>query len=304
MAKYIKVPTFKLNTGATIPAIGFGTWRSTEEEAYNAVITALKVGYRHIDTAYIYGNEHIVGKAIKDSGVPREEIFLTTKLWATGAMKSAESLENSVKSLGVDYVDLYLMHWPVTMNPNGNDDKFPSKPDGTRDVIPESEWSYVDTYKSMEKLLESGLTKAIGVSNFTVFKMKKIINECKIVPAALQIELHPLLPQQELVDFCQNNGIIVEAYSPLGSIGAPLLKTDELIKIAEKYNVSTAAICISWQVWRKVVPLPKSVNPERIEANLKIVDLEDADGEEISNLYKIHGVQRFVSPDWGVVIFD
>jgi glycerol 2-dehydrogenase (NADP+) len=304
MATYIEVPSFKLNTGASIQGVGFGTWRSTEEEAYSAVIDAIKAGYRHIDTAYIYGNEHIVGKAIKDSGVPREELFVTTKLWATGAQKAQECLERSVKALGLEYVDLYLMHWPVAMNANGNDPNLPSKPDGSRDIIPESEWSYIDTYKSMEKLLDTGLTKAIGVSNFTKEKMEKLLKETTVVPAALQIELHPLLPQQELVDFCHENKILVEAYSPLGSIGAPLLKTEELIKLGEKYKVSTACICISWSVWRGVIPLPKSTKAARIAENFKIVKLSDEDGKTVSELYKTHGVQRFVAPDWGVKIFD
>lgn len=293
-----------LNTGAEIPSIGFGTWKSTEEEAYNAVIYALKSGYKHIDTACVYGNESIIGKAIKDSNIPRKDIFVTTKLWATGAMDPKKALEESLEKLGLEYVDLYLMHWPVAMNPKGNDSLFPSKPDGQRDVIDASKWSFIDTYKAMEKLVQTKMTRAIGVSNFTKNKMVQLLAETTIVPAALQIELHPLLPQQELVDFCLCNGIVVEAYSPLGSSGAPILKEKVILDIADKYHVGPATICISWAVWRKVVPLPKSIQQERIESNLKVVPLSDEDGKKISELYKTLGVHRFVSPNWGVKIFD
>lgn len=298
------IPNFKLNTGAEIPAIGFGTWRSTEQEAYNAVIAALKAGYKHIDTAAVYGNEEIVGKAIRDSGISRNELFITTKLWSTDHQRAEQALRESLKKLGVEYVDLYLMHWPVTMNGDGNDALFPTREDGSRDLIDPSKWSYLDTYLSMEKLLETKLTKAIGISNFSLDKVQVILDKANVVPAALQIELHPFLPQQELVDFCQSKGILVEAYSPLGSAGAPLLQTAQLQEIAAKYNTTPAAICISWSVWRKVVPLPKSVTPERIAANLKIVELSDEDGKAISNLHKSLGIKRFVSPEWGIKIFD
>lgn len=297
-------PSFRMNTGADIPGIGFGTWQSTEEEAYNAVLWAIKAGYKHIDTACVYGNEHIVGKAIADSGIPRNELFVTTKLWATSSQNPEKALKESLAKLGLDYVDLYLIHWPVSMNNNGNDPLFPKKEDGSRDIIDENDWSYVDTYLEMEKLMDTSLTKAIGVCNFTLDKMKNLLAKTTIVPAALQIELHPLLPQQELVDFCHENGIVVEAYSPLGSTGAPLLKTKELTEIAAKYDVSPANICISWSIWRKVIPLPKSVHKERIISNLKTVELSEQDGKTISEIYKTYGASRFVSPDWGVKIFD
>ncbi|KAG0683410.1 hypothetical protein C6P40_004052 [Pichia californica] len=297
----VNTPIFNLNTSAKIPGIGFGTWQSTDQEAYDAVISAIKAGYRHIDTAHVYGNESIIGKAIKDSGIPRNELFVTTKLWATDCLNPKEALKGSLERLGLDYVDLYLMHWPVAMNPNGNNKMFPTKDDGSRDII---DRTYIDTYKDMEKLLNTNMTKAIGISNFTINKLQNLLNEITNIPAVLQIELHPYLPQQELVDFCSSKGIIVEGYSPLGSTGAPILKEQILVKLADKYNVSPANICISWAIWRKTIPLPKSTNPSRIASNLKYINLSDEDGKSISELYKTTGIHRYVSPQWGVQIFD
>ncbi|GME74683.1 unnamed protein product [[Candida] boidinii] len=294
----------RLNTGVSIPQIGLGTWQSTEEEVYGAVLAAIKAGYKHIDTAAIYKNETAVGRAIKDSGIPREELFVTTKLWCTYHTRVQQGLDESLERLGLEYVDLYLIHWPFAMNPNGADNWLPFKEDGvTRDVI---EWDYVKTYEAMQELLPSGKVRAIGISNFTEEKIERLLNSesTKIKPACLQIELHPLLPQQKLIDYCKSKDIVVEAYSPLGSTGAPLLKNEKLIKIAEKYGVSPATICISWAIWRGTVVLPKSVSSARIESNLVVVKLDDEDGEQINSIHETEGVQRFVSPKWGVPVFD
>ncbi|CAB4253755.1 similar to Saccharomyces cerevisiae YDR368W YPR1 NADPH- dependent aldo-keto reductase [Maudiozyma barnettii] len=294
----------KLNTGASIPSVGLGTWKSTGvDDGYKSVIKALEVGYRHIDTAAIYKNEDQVGKAINDSGVPRSEIFVTTKLWCTQQHNPKEGLEQSLKRLGLDYVDLYLMHWPVPLNPrsikDGNYLTIPIKADGTRDVETTS-WNFIKTWELMQELPATGLTRAIGVSNFSINNIKDLLASPgnRITPAANQVELHPLLPQQELIDFCKSKGIIVEAYSPLGSNNAPLLSEKTVIEVAKKNNVTPAEVVISWHVQRGYVVLPKSVNADRITSNLKTFSLSDEDFKAVSDISKIEGEKRVVVPDW------
>lgn len=226
-----------------------GTWQSAPGEVKNAVAYALKNGYRHIDAAYCYGNEDEVGQGLKeafDSGIKREDIFVTTKLWCTYHTRAAEGLEKSLKSLGLDYVDLFLMHWPVTMNSKGNNDRFPTKEDGSRDITPRSEWDHTQTYLEMEKLLKSGKTKAIGVSNYSKRYLEELLPKASVVPAVNQIENHPSLPQQEIRDYCKEKGILITAYSPLGSTGSPMFKTEEVVKVAEKKGVSPASVLLSY----------------------------------------------------------
>ncbi|KAI0464882.1 hypothetical protein LJB42_000095 [Komagataella kurtzmanii] len=297
--------TFKLNNGLSIPAVGLGTWQSTDEEAYNAVIAALKAGYRHIDTAYCYGNEEPIGKAIKDSGVARKDIFITTKLWGTDHTRAEEGLDRSLKLLGLDYVDLFLMHWPVPMNPNGNHDKFPTLPDGKRDIL--FDWNFVDTYREMQKLVASGKTKAIGVSNFSITNLKKLLADPEITtkPVVNQVETHGYLPQQKLLEYAKENDIVLEAYSPLGSTGAPLLKDELVQELAKKNGISESTLLISWAVWRGIVVLPKSVTPSRIADNLKIIELCEEDGKKLNELASIRGEKRLVSPPWDpIVVFN
>ncbi|VEU20461.1 DEKNAAC101251 [Brettanomyces naardenensis] len=299
--------TLKLNNGATIPQVGLGTWRSPDDEGYNAVKSALKDGYRHIDTAKAYGNEEVVGRAVRDfikeSGVPRSEIFVTTKLWCTDFKDPVKAVKGSLVRLGLDYVDLLLMHWPLPM-PEG-EGKFPTNPDGSRKLIKFDEWNYLDTYRAMQKLVELKLTKAIGISNFNIPKIEAVLNDkdIHIAPAALQVELHPYLPQDELLAYCKKHGIVVEAYSPLGSAGAPLLKEKVLVDIAEKYGATPATIAVSWGVQRGSVILPKSVNPQRIAANLKIVTLSEEDMDAVNSIQKTTH-KRLIDPDWGVNVFD
>lgn len=293
--------TFTLNTGAKIPAIGLGTWQSDPGQVKAAVAHAIKSGYRHIDCAYCYGNEDEVGQGIKEgleaTGLKRSDLFITTKLWCTYHTRVEENLAMSLESLKTDYVDLYLMHWPVAMNPNGNHEKFPKLPDGSRDLVLDRK--PVDTYKEMEKLVQSGKVKAIGVSNFSKKFLEQLLPNVSIVPAANQIENHPLLPQQEIVDFCKEKGILVEAYSPLGSTGSPLMKKEAVIKLAEENNVSPGTILLSYHVARGVVALPKSVTPSRIEENLKIIKLSS---EQLKALDKLHesGIERLLYPEFGV----
>ncbi|SCV74349.1 BQ2448_6781 [Microbotryum intermedium] len=304
MVNTIPVPSIKLNTGASIPAIGLGTWQSKPGEVAAAVETALKNGYHHIDGAWIFakqepdGNEQEVGEGIKASGVDRSKIFITTKLWCTHQRDAEAAIEKSLKLLDVDYVDLYLIHWPVPMNPNGNDPKFPKKEDGSRDLDLE-EWSVSKTWEGMEKVYKSGKAKAIGISNFSESFIEDLLKTAKVVPAANQIELHPYLPQHDLVKYCQSKGIVVEAYSPLGSTDSPLLKDEEIVKIAEAHGVSVGTILISYQVARNVVVLPKSVTPKRIIDNFQLVKLSSEDLDTLNNMHKTKG-KRFIKPDWGI----
>ncbi|TID30176.1 hypothetical protein CANINC_001183 [Pichia inconspicua] len=293
--------TLQLNTGASIPSVGLGTWRSTDEECYNSVKTALLNGYTHIDTAKIYGNEVIVGKAINDylreSGKPRESLFITTKLWTSECKDPEKALRASIDRLGLSYVDLYLIHWPVAVR-NG-DDPFPKDESGNRDTLPYNEWNYVDTWKKMQLLPETGLTKAVGVSNFNIAKLENLINhpEVTVIPAANQVEIHPLFPQVALVEYCKKKGIVVECYSPLGSLGAPVLDDEHLKSIAVKYNVSTATLAISWAVSRDLMVLPKSVNLDRIISNIKVIELDAKDVEAIEK-YGEGKNMRLINPDW------
>lgn len=298
----------KLNTGATIPQIGLGTWRSTDdEEAYNAVVSAVKdAGYLHIDTAAIYGNEVAVGKGIKKAIEflgGRDKIFVTTKLWGTQQREPKKALQQSLERLGLDYVDLYLIHWPVALKtrncPNGDLMSIPTNPEnpGVRDVDLEG-WDFTKTWALMQELPATGMTKAIGVSNFSVNNLKTLYKspDFKIPPAVNQVECHPLLPQFELLDFCRENNIVLEAYSPLGSAGSPLLKEEVIIELGKKYNVEPAQVCISWGVNRGYVVLPKSVHAERIKSNKVIVEMSKEDIAKIDNIHKTQGIQRFVNP--------
>lgn len=297
--------TIKLSTGQAIPAVGLGTWQSSDEDVYKAVLTALQAGYRHIDTAAIYGNEKAIGDAIRAAKVPREELFITTKLWCTDHTRPQEALDASLAKLGLEYVDLYLMHWPVPLNPEGNHPRVPTRPDGKRDVV--EGWSFVDTYAKMQTLLAGGKTRAIGVLNFSVSNLQKLLDaeSTTVVPAANQIELHPYLPQPKLVQFCNDHGIVVEAYSPLGSTDLPLLKDATVAQIAAKHGVSVATVLISWAVSRDVVVLPKSVTPARIETNLEVVDLSADEAAQLAALHELAGTRRFVAPDWSpAVVFD
>ncbi|CAM1508734.1 Fc.00g055820.m01.CDS01 [Cosmosporella sp. VM-42] len=298
--------TFKLNTGAQIPAIGLGTWQSKPGEVRRAVEYAIEIGYRHIDAAYCYDNEDEVGYALNialaSGKVERKDIFVTTKLWCTYHTRVEKNLDLSLKALGLDYVDLYLMHWPVALNPNGNDERFPKHPDGSRDVIRGR--SHIDTYKDMETLLVTGKTKAIGVANYSVRYLEELLPEISIIPAVNQIENHPLLPQQEIVDFCGEKGIHVTAYSPLGSSGGPLLQLPTIQRLAKKKGASPSAILLSWHVSSSRSVLAKSVTPSRIEENKNLIDMTESDLEEISQVVestkKTGGVTRYVYPPFGV----
>lgn len=296
---------FKLNTGAEIPALGLGTWQSEAGLVKKAVSYALSIGYRHIDAAYCYGNEDEVGEGLKEafaSGIKREDVFVTTKLWCTYHSRVEQNLDMSLKSLGLDYVDLYLMHWPVAMNPNGNHEKFPKHPDGSRDLV--LDWKHTETWKSMEKLLATGKVKAIGVANYSVRYLKELLPTATIVPAVNQIENHPSLPQQEIVDFCKSKGIHITAYSPLGSTGSPMMKEKAIVEVAEKRGITPASVLLSYHIARGSSVLAKSTNPERIKANMDLVKLDTSDMKILNDyaegLTKSGKVVRYVYPAFGV----
>ncbi|KAF8884886.1 NADP-dependent oxidoreductase domain-containing protein [Gymnopilus junonius] len=278
--------TVKLNTGADMPTVGLGTWKSAPGEVAHAVEYALIVGYKHIDTATAYGNENEVGDGIKASGVARDSFFLTTKLNNNDHKRVEEALEFSLNALKTDYLDLWLMHWPAPMVEDL------SGPDRSID--------WLDTWKKMVQVYKRypQKVKAIGVSNVSIDWLKHLLANTDVVPAVNQIELHPSCTQEELVDFCREKGIIVTAYSPLGSNDSPLLTNPIVNKIAEKHGVPPANVLISLQANKPGVNvLTKSVTNARILANTKVIDLADEEIKELQNIDKKEHF-RVCHPNW------
>ncbi|KAI0325310.1 Aldo/keto reductase [Cubamyces sp. BRFM 1775] len=275
------IPSFTLNTGYKIPSVGIGCWMGAPgggEIAAKMCKDALEAGYRHIDTAYGYGNEEYVGKAIRESGVPREEIFLTTKLPNHHHHKVKESLDESLAKLGVDYVDLYLIHWPQAYTEDNKPIPYGQSP------------TYVETWKEMEKLLDTGKVRSIGVSNFSIKLLEVLLRESDVVPATNQVECHPCLPSVDLKLWCEEKGILITAYSPLGRPGEydgkpSLLQDPDVVSIAQAHNATPGQVTLSWGVKRGTIVIPKSENPERIKQNISLLDLTD---EEMATLNAIH----------------
>lgn len=302
-----------LNDGRKIPQLALGTWNNVDSEnTINSVYEAIKIGYRHIDTAAIYKNEEEVGKGIKkaiDEGiVKREDLFVTTKLWGTQQRMSQQAIRQSLDRLGLEYVDLYLIHWPVALKSRTIDPSdpknyltVPMKPDEptARDI--DINWTFVDTYLTLQHLQREGLTKSIGVSNFSINNLKELFKHplFKVKPVVNQVEVHPLLPQDELIAFCKSEDIVIEAYSPLGSADSPILENETLVGIAKKLNIDVAQVCISWALQRGYVVLPKSSKVERIRRNFEnLVELSAEDFKEVSNLKEKYGEKRFVIPNF------
>lgn len=297
--------TLKLNTGATIPALGLGTWQSPKGQVATAVEYALtEANIRHIDAAYVYQNEEEVGegikKAIASGKVTRKEIFVTTKVFPSYHNRVELSLDKSLKKLGLDYVDLLLVHWPLGFNPNGNSEFFPKKENGQVDF--DESFDLSATWKQFEAVYKTGKAKAIGVSNASVPVLEDLLKTAEIVPAANQIENHPFLAQWDLLNFAKSKGILIEAYSPLGSTGGPLLKQDAVVKIAEKHNVDPASVLISWHLLEGRIVLPKSVTPSRILSNSKLTQLDAEDLKTLDDLHKTHEIIRNVKPTWGATL--
>ncbi|KAH9976207.1 Aldo/keto reductase [Lactifluus volemus] len=275
----------KLNTGAIMPLIGLGTWKSQPGQAEHAVEIALRNGYRHIDTATDYDNEKQVGEGIKASGVPRSEIFLTTKLNNIDHTDVLGALNRSLELLDTDYVDLYLLHWPAPM---------------TKDWKADKSLNWIDTWKEMERIHRAHPDKvrAIGVSNVSAAYLEDLLKVATVVPAVNQIERHPSCPEDDTLAACAKAGIVVTAYSPLGSDGSPLLTNDIVLRLAKKYDITPANVLISFQAnTPNVNVIPKSVTRERIIANLKVVDLTE---EEMAELKAINKTTHFRTcpPTW------
>lgn len=281
--------TYTLNSGYTIPAIGLGTFVADdgkESEVGDSVKFALQNGYRHIDAAMYYKNEEDVGRGIRESRVPREDIFVTTKNWNDERDDIEGALNASLARLGLEYLDLYLIHWPVSWKK------------GTEDV--DETLDYITVYKKLQPLVKAGKVRSIGISNYSQPKIEKLLAdpEVTIKPSVLQIEAHPLLPQPELFDYLTKENIIVESYSPLGANNAPLLRNETIIEIAEKNGVEPATLLISWGVQRGAVVLPKSVKEARIISNLNTFTIPEDDFATLNNLANVEGVHRVVNPPW------
>lgn len=253
-----------LNNGNKIPSIGFGTSLITGNECIKNIEDAIEVGYRHIDTAAAYKNEVEIGEAIKTSQIKREELFITSKVWkdSMGYENTIKSFESTLKNLKVQYVDLFLIHWPKNNNDKLN----------------------IETWKALEKFYKEGKAKNIGVSNFLKKHLEVLLNNSEILPVVNQIEFHPGLIRKETIDFCKKNKIVIEAWAPLGK--GKMLSNETLIKIAQKYHKSVAQLCLKWCLQNEVIPLPKSGNKERMKQNLDLFDFEIAkeDMDTINNM--------------------
>jgi 2,5-diketo-D-gluconate reductase A len=268
-----KVPFITLNNGVRIPQLGFGVWQISDDEAQVAVRNALDAGYRHIDTAAIYGNEEGTGKALAASGIARDELFVTTKLWNSeqGYDSTLRAFDTSLTKLGLEYVDLYLIHWP----------------------LPEVD-KYLDTWKAFEKIYADGRAKAIGLSNFHPAHTQRLLSESSVTPVIDQIELHPQLQQRAGREYHAEQGIATEAWSPLGS-GKGLLEVPAIVAIAQKHGRTPAQVVLRWHIQLGNVVIPKSVTPSRIKENIEVFDFS-LDTEDLAAISALNEDRR-LGPD-------
>ena len=245
------IPLVPLNDGNAIPQLGLGVYKVPDDEAEAVVATALEAGYRHLDTASFYANEAGVGRALRASGLPRDDVFLTTKVWNTdhGHDETLRAFDASLEALGTDHVDLYLIHWPAPR---------------------QDRW--VETYRALERIAAEGRARSIGVSNFQVHHLERLLAETGVVPAINQVEVHPWLQQHEVRAFDDRHGIVTEAWSPLAR--GLILDDPTLARVAAAHGVSTAQVVIRWHLQQGLVVIPKSVTPDRIRANLDVLGFE------------------------------
>lgn len=260
--------TKKLNNGVEIPRFGLGVFRSPEgEETANAVRWALQNGYIHIDTAKIYGNEKSVGEGVRTSGAPREKIFVTTKLWNQDQRdhRQRAGFDESLKALGMEYVDLYLIHWPVD--------------------------NFIESWRVMEEIYAEGKAKTIGVSNFNPHHLDRLLEKAKVVPAVNQIEMHPYLTQEKVLEYCVDKGIAVEAWSPLGGQGNDVMGDPVLKDLSARHGKTPAQVIVRWHLQRDVIVIPKSVREARIRENCDVYDFS-LSGEEMSAISGLNKDRR------------
>jgi len=293
------VPHLVFNNGKSVPQLGLGTWGSPVGQVSQAIKDAIDAGYRHFDCAYVYGNEQEVGEGVNakiaEGVVKREDLFITSKLWNTFHRPDLvlTGLQQTLKNLNTSYLDLYLIHWPFAYKEEG--ELFPRD---ANDKIEFSSVDYLDTWKELEKAVDAGLVKSIGVSNFNQAQIKRLLDTCHIKPVTNQIECHPYLTQQKLSDYLKSVNILVTAYSPLGSPNRPwvtkddpvLLEDPKVVQIAKKYNKTAAQILIRYQIQRGHVVIPKSVTKDRIISNFNVFDFElDADDIAQINSFECNG---------------
>lgn len=267
------MPQVQLNDGRTMPQLGFGVWQVPNHEAQTVVNEAIEAGYRLIDTAAIYGNEEGVGEAVRNSSIPREELFVTTKLWNTnhGYDAALRAFDQSMERLRLDFVDLYLIHWPVARSE-----------------------AFLDAWRALIEIRKSGRAKSIGVSNFTTAHLKRLMQETEVVPAVNQIELHPLLQQRELRVFHAGHGIATESWSPLGQ--GTLLEDETISTIAEKHGKTPAQIILRWHMDKGLIAIPKSATPSRIRQNIDLFDFQ-LDAEDMSVFETLDDKAGRIGPD-------
>ncbi|KAK6090985.1 hypothetical protein P3W45_000230 [Vairimorpha bombi] len=296
----------KLNSGYEMPMIGLGTWMNQDENKLEESIrNAIKVGYRHIDTALIYENEKMIGKILKkifsEGEIKREDLFITSKLWNSYHDNPELGIKTSLKDLQLDYLDLYLIHWPVKFKADEN--CVSKKTEQGDDIL--DEFDCLGVWRNMEKLVENRLAKSIGVANFGIKNCSKILDACKIKPAVNQFEIHPYLTQNELVDYCKQNNIQVISYSSLGGTVPNKIRVKEdpeIIKISEKYKKTVLQVILSWLIQRDILVIPKSTSESHIKENGEIFTLEDEDFNRISELNSDY---RYVKGgNWGPELFD
>jgi 2,5-diketo-D-gluconate reductase A len=260
----VTVPGVKLNNGITMPQLGLGVWLVPQDETESVVRTALETGYRSIDTAAAYGNEEETGRGLRASGIPREELFVTTKLWNAdqGYDSTLRAFDESMRRLGLDYLDLYLIHWPM---PSRN--------------------TYLDTWRAFEKLYDDGRIRAIGTSNFTAETLRRVMDESDVVPAVNQIELHPYFQQADMRAVHSEHGIRTESYSPLGHSG-DVLNDRTLVSLADRHGRTPAQIALRWQIQLGIIVIPKSATPARIVENFDVFSFELSD-EDMAAIQRV-----------------